>query len=67
MKSLGKITLLRLCLLASVLLFDAGCSSDGPKQQWDNFKKEIHDDIILKSDFSHSAPADSPAPTTNRN
>jgi hypothetical protein len=60
LEGLGDITMTRVCLVGALLL-GLGCSSDGPKQQWGDFKKEMNNDIILKSDFTHSRPEDSPA------
>jgi hypothetical protein len=44
----------RLCLLLITFLVVAGCSADGPKQQWADFKQSAHDDIILKPDFTQA-------------
>jgi hypothetical protein len=52
-----------LFLLVSVLLLSVGCAGWSPKEQWDNFAKEMSDDNFLKADFAQvKAPlSDAPA------
>jgi hypothetical protein len=58
----------RLGMLVCVLFFGIGCACEGPKEQWAIFKKDMSDDIILKSDFTQTRePSDSTAPTKPRN
>jgi hypothetical protein len=45
-------------MFVCVLFFGIGCAWSGPKEQWDNFKKEMADDIALKSDFVQVKAAD---------
>jgi hypothetical protein len=45
-------------LWVCLVLFGVGCASDGPKEQWSNFKKDMSDDIILKSDFTQTKGTD---------
>jgi hypothetical protein len=44
----------RLCVCLFVLFAGFGCSSDGPKQEWNTFVKNANDDIILKGDFTQA-------------
>jgi hypothetical protein len=43
----------RLCVCAGALFFCLGCSSDGDKDQWDAFKKDLRgDNMQMRNDFS---------------
>ena len=51
----------RLCLLVCVLFLGIGCAWTGPKEQWEDFKHEMADDVFLKTDFTGTRATDDSA------